>query len=160
SQLGVGSRFIVELCIVGDEAAESARSDELQSLPPAGLRVLVLDDDLSVRTMLSRMVADVGGAAVAASRGEEAISLFRTARDMGQGFDVVILDLTIVGGLGGKDTLQRLLEIDPTVRAIASSGYASDPILASPSLYGFVGVLPKPYTRQALRTALRLALAS
>ena len=159
SEVGLGSRFVVELCVVGDERADAPRSEELQSLPPAGLRVLVLDDDVSVRTMLSRMVADVGGVAVAASRGEEAISLFRSAREMGQAFDVVILDLTIVGGLGGKDTLQRLLEIDPAVRAIASSGYASDPILARPAQYGFVGVLPKPYTRHALRTALSQALA-
>jgi signal transduction histidine kinase/ActR/RegA family two-component response regulator len=158
SQLGVGSRFIVELCVAGEEAAPSRRSDALLSLPPAGLRVLVLDDDTSVRTMLARMVADVGGAAVAASRGEEAISLFAQARAMNQPFDVVILDLTIVGGLGGKDTLQRLLDIDGSVRAIASSGYASDPILANPGQYGFVGVLPKPYTRQALRNALRQAL--
>jgi CheY-like chemotaxis protein len=108
--------------------------------------------------MLARMVADVGGVAALASRGEEAISLFAQARDMNQPFDVVVLDLTIVGGLGGKDTLQHLLEIDGSVRAIASSGYASDPILANPGQYGFVGVLPKPYTRQALRNALRQAL--
>ncbi|MGC4094001.1 MAG: response regulator [Polyangiaceae bacterium] len=109
--------------------------------------------------MLTRMVGDLGGAVVAAARGEEAIQLFLDARELGQSFDVVILDLTIVGGLGGKDTLQRLLEIDPSVRAIASSGYASDPILANPEGYGFVGVLPKPYTRQALRSALRHSLS-
>jgi len=160
SELGVGSRFIVELCVAGEESASSRRSGELLSLPPSGLSVLILDDDTSVRTMLSRMVADLGGRAVAASRGEEAIALFEAARGLGQKFDVVILDLTIVGGLGGKDTLQRLLEVDSSVRAVASSGYASDPILANPRGYGFVGVLPKPYTRQALRSALRQALSS
>ena len=65
--------------------------------------------------------------------------------DSGELFDAVILDLTVLGGIGGEQTLKELLNIDPHVRAVVSSGYANDPIMADCKKYGFQDAIPKPY---------------
>jgi CheY-like chemotaxis protein len=77
--------------------------------------------------------------------GTEAIEKYKQARNAGQPFDLVIMDLTIPGGMGGKEALQALLEIEPQTRAIVSSGYADDPIMTHYQDYGFSGVIKKPY---------------
>ena len=69
----------------------------------------------------------------------------QSARESAQPFDLVIFDLTVPGGMGGKDALAELLKVDPGIRAIASSGYSSDPVMANPRTYGFCTTLPKPY---------------
>ena len=78
----------------------------------------------------------------------------------GQPFEVVLLDLTVPGGLGGVDTLAALRAIDPTVRAVASSGYSSNRVLADPQSFGFDAVLPKPYLLSDLRAVVQAAVAA
>jgi CheY-like chemotaxis protein len=90
--------------------------------------------------------------------GLEAISLYEAAQTAGRPFAAVLLDLTIPGGTGGVETLSRLREIDPQVKAIASSGYASDPVVARPGQSGFAGTLTKPYTCAELAEELRRVL--
>jgi DNA-binding NarL/FixJ family response regulator len=80
--------------------------------------------------------------------------LYKQARQDDSPFDVVIMDLTIPGGMGGKEALSKLLEIDPSVKAIVSSGYANDPIMSNFEQYGFAGVVPKPYKIEDLSTVL------
>ena len=94
----------------------------------------------------------------AAKDGTEAIELYRHAKDSDKPFDVAILDLTIKGGMGGKDTIKDLLEIDPQAKAIVSSGYSNDPVMTHFREYGFIGALPKPYMMKDLSDMLNQVL--
>jgi len=85
--------------------------------------------------------------------------LYKQALEAGAPFDAVIMDLTIPGGPSGKEVIQDLLALDPRVRAIVSSGYAGDPVMANPAKYGFKGTVAKPYTASALRKAVARVLA-
>jgi two-component system cell cycle sensor histidine kinase/response regulator CckA len=80
-----------------------------------------------------------------AKDGAEAVDLFRRAFASGEFFDAAILDLTVPGGMGGKETIKRLLEVDPEIKAIVSSGYSNDPVMADCERYGFVSTIAKPY---------------
>ena len=82
------------------------------------------------------------------------IELYKKAIDSGNPFEVVILDLTVKRGLGGKDAVKKILEIDPQAKAIVSSGYSNDPVITHFREYGFIEALPKPYTVKGLRDAL------
>jgi CheY-like chemotaxis protein len=93
-----------------------------------------------------------------ASDGSQAIEKFVQAQEANQAFDAVILDLTIPGGMGGKEAIKELLKIDPQVKAIVSSGYSDDPIMADFQKYGFAGVIAKPYKVAELGKVLNNAL--
>ena len=86
--------------------------------------------------------------------GAEALDLFRQALDAGTPFDLVILDLTVPEGMGGKEAARHIRKLDPGVRALVSSGYSDDPVLADPQRHGFAGIIPKPCTLERLRTLL------
>ena len=120
--------------------------------------VLVMDDDEAIRDVLVDMLTQLGYQSQCARHGAEAIALYQQARDAGQPFTAVLLDLTIPGGMGGKETIVHLQAIDPQVCAIVSSGYANDPLMANFSAYGFRGVLSKPYTVEGLNEALQRAI--
>jgi CheY-like chemotaxis protein len=90
--------------------------------------------------------------------GCEAVKLYKQALEGGTPFDVLIMDITIPGGIGGYEVLKEILAINPNVRAIVSSGYADSPIMAKYGFYGFRGVLPKPYTKQQLYEVLAQVL--
>ena len=94
-----------------------------------------------------------------AKNGSEAVELYKRALDGGRPFDAAIMDLTIPGGLGGKEALKKLIEIDPKVKAIVASGYFSDPVMADFKVYGFAGVITKPYDLQTLSRTLRTVLS-
>jgi two-component system cell cycle sensor histidine kinase/response regulator CckA len=100
------------------------------------------------------MLERLGYSGVPCASGEEAIRLFREAAGSGEPFDVVITDLTMPGGLGGVETTAALLEIDPNVLVVVSSGYSDDPAIARFRDYGFVASVKKPYTLDALRETL------
>jgi CheY-like chemotaxis protein len=91
----------------------------------------------------------------AVADGRHAVAVYEKSLTEGKRFDLVILDLTVPGGLGGKDTLQALRTIDPAVRAVVSSGYSADPIVADPKAFGFVASLGKPYQLDQLTAMLR-----
>ena len=120
-------------------------------------RVLVMDDEDVIRRVAGRMLSLAGHEAVFAGDGAEAIRTYTAMRQSGHAFDLVIFDLTVPGGMGGKDALQELLKTDPNIRAIASSGYSSDPVMANPRSYGFCASLPKPYDIPDLMKAVEAA---
>lgn len=108
-------------------------------------RILVMDDDDLIRKALFRMLVELGFQCETVSDGNDAVGLYRDALDNENPFDIVILDLIIPGGLGGIETLKELQKIDPGVVAIASSGYANDPVMSHYREYGFHDVVAKPY---------------
>ncbi len=114
-----------------------------------------MDDDEMVLSMAGRMLTRLGYDAELAREGSEAIKLFEEACESGAPFDAVILDLTIRGGMGGREVVGRLREIDPEVKAIVSSGYSNDPVMADFEAHGFVGVIPKPYEMRSLSEMLK-----
>ena len=108
-------------------------------------KILVMDDEASIRGVLSEMLEICGYTHEVARNGEEALALFSQAKEKDLPFQAVILDLTIPGGIGGKEVLQRLKQIDPQVTAIVVSGYSNDPVLANFQDYGFKGRVTKPF---------------
>ncbi len=122
--------------------------------PGRRARVLIMDDEPSIRVAASRLLVELGYDAEVAADGGAAITAYERAQAAAVPFDLVILDLVVPGGLGGVDTLRLLRELDPEVRAIVSSGYAADAVLAEHAARGFVGALPKPYRIERLAQLL------
>jgi CheY-like chemotaxis protein len=118
-----------------------------------------MDDEETVRRVAERMLNHIGiGRVCLATDGAEAIELYRDALAGGRPFDGVILDVTVPGGMGGKETMAKLLEIDPDVKAIVSSGYAADGTLADYSALGFKAMIAKPYTLKQLAEVISAIL--
>jgi len=124
----------------------------------AGKRVLVIDDEAFVRFTLEKCLLHLGCRPSMAAEGEEGSRLFRQALETGNPFDAVILDLTIPGSAGGGVILSDLVKLDPTVKAIVSSGYSNSPVLADPAAFGFKAILAKPFTVADVENALDRAL--
>jgi PAS domain S-box-containing protein len=126
----------------------------------AGRRVLVMDDEEMVRSLALQMLSALGYRAAGAPDGGAALDLYRAAVEEGSPYDAVILDLTVPGGMGGKETMARLLALDPAARAIVSSGYSNDPVMANYRQLGFAGILVKPYRLEEMREMLETLFRS
>lgn len=130
------------------------------SLATGGGRVLVMDDEPDILNFSHIALKRLGYEAELARDGAEAIRRYQEAREGGRPFSAVIMDLTIPGGMGGKETIQRLLDLDPGARAIVSSGYSNDPVMAEFRKYGFCGVVAKPYEIRELARVLQSVIQS
>lgn len=117
-----------------------------------------MDDEDMIRAIISEMLDSLGYSAEFAKNGSEAIECYRRAYESGEPFDAVILDLTVPGGMGGKETIKGLLGVDSGIKAIVSSGYSNDPIMAEFREYGFKGVIAKPYKPAELNEILQSVL--
>jgi two-component system cell cycle sensor histidine kinase/response regulator CckA len=143
SELGVGTTISLYLPA---SKKELKTSEETSTGLRAGHgRILLMDDEAIILDAAGKILQTAGYEVEFAKEGNEAIGLYEKAREAGKPFDLVIMDLTVPGGMGGKETLAKLIELDPRVRAIVSSGYSSDPIMAHYEDYGFLGVIAKPY---------------
>lgn len=114
-----------------------------------------MDDQPNIRNMVGKMLNYLGYQVEFAKDGAEAIELYANAFRDGQRFDAVILDLTVPVGMGGQKAIKRLIEIDPEVKAIVSSGYAHDPIMSEHESYGFRGKVTKQYEINELGKVLQ-----
>jgi CheY-like chemotaxis protein len=144
SREGEGTTFYLYLR-ASDEAAP--RKVELTGAeqPASKGKVLLMDDEEAIRDLIVDLLSLMGYEVSVASDGAECIELYTQSMTSDKPFDVVILDLTIPGGMGGQEAVKRLLEIDPSVKAIVSSGYSDAPIMGEYAKYGFREVIPKPY---------------
>lgn len=139
-----------------------AVDDDRTAVPPAADgavrghgRLLIMDDDEAVRSAAAELLETIGYDVETAADGAEAVELYRSALDRNHRFDAVVLDLTVPEGVGGRETMSRLLEIDPDVKAIVSSGYSTDPVMANFRDHGFSGVAVKPYRLAELARTLQ-----
>jgi PAS domain S-box-containing protein len=147
SELGKGSAFKVFLPASGKPVA---KSDYVEKIVKGYGRVLIMDDEDVVRNVFGRMLKKLGYDVAFAINGDEAISMFKAAMKNGNAFDAIITDLTIPGGMGGMKVVEILGEVEPGIKAIATSGYSSDPIMGNFWEYGFSGVIQKPFELEDL----------
>jgi CheY-like chemotaxis protein len=131
------------------------RRETTGSHPTRTSRILVVDDDNTLRRIVPLMLAHLGYEAVCAATGEEALELYQQAQETDQPFAAVVMDLIIEGGMGGQEAMSKLRAFDPEVRAIVSSGYSNAPVMADFQRYGFRGVLAKPYDMAELAATLQ-----
>lgn len=108
-------------------------------------RILIMDDEDFILDVTREVLLELGYEVEVSTNGLEALDKYRRAMADGKRFDAVIMDLTISGGMGGKDAIKGLLQIDPHARALVSSGHANDPVMMDCRSYGFAGAIPKPY---------------
>ncbi len=161
SEVGIGTAVFVYLpASRKDTLVAKAQDEELigEVIPGHG-RILVMDDEELVRDVAGSMLTHMGYEVEYASDGIEAIRLYQAARHSKRPFAAVIMDLTIPGGMGGKEAIAQLLKKDPEIRAVVSSGYSDDPIMSHFSEYGFRGVIAKPYKMEELGRTLQQVLA-
>lgn len=156
SEPGTGTTFHIYL----PASEEPIPAEEaVMETPISGTgRILVMDDEDIIRKMLRKMLNLAGYEVELAADGAEAIERYRSAKESGRPFNAVIMDLTIPGRMGGKKAIKELIKIDPNVKAIVSSGYATDPILSDYTKYGFSAVVAKPYNVAQLEKTLHSIL--
>jgi PAS domain S-box-containing protein len=156
SGLGHGTTFTIYLPASNKPASQPA--DEEKRLLIGKGKILVMDDEEFIRDVAIQMLSKIGYEVLVANDGNQAIEMYRQAQKSGEPFDIVIMDLTIPGGMGGKEAIQKLKKFDPNVKALVSSGYSNDPIMSNFRDYGFQGVVKKPYRIQDMSDALRSAI--
>lgn len=155
SEPGVGSTFSIFLP-AAEEAPGQAPAQPV--VAPGGGRILLVDDEEDIISTTGALLRRLGYTVEAARDGATAVRKYCQARAAGTPYDVVILDLTMPGGMGGRQTLEELRAHDPGVVAIASSGYSNDPVMAQYRVHGFMGVLVKPYTLHEISAAVHAVL--
>ncbi len=145
SEVGKGSIFHIFLPVSDKTVLPAAEEKIHPGLHTGKGRVLLMDDDEFLLEMTSELLQHLGYTVETAKDGKEALDLYKMGLESGQKHAVVIMDLTIPGGMGGKETIRELRKLDPEAKTIVSSGYSTDPIMANFKDYGFDAMLPKPY---------------
>jgi signal transduction histidine kinase/ActR/RegA family two-component response regulator len=158
SRPGHGTVFAIELpASLQSPAPQAPIVGEIET---GTERILVMDDEEGLRLLLKTLLTSLGYEVQTARDGAEAIALCEDARVSGRGFDAVLLDLTVSGGMGGLEAVTRLKELDPSMKLIVSSGYSDATVMSNFRDYGFDDVLPKPWRIVEVSQALRRVLVS
>ncbi len=156
SVLGKGTTF--HIYIPASTTSLAPKANKPERIPRGRGRVLIMDDEIAILDLARESLRRFGYDVDTAVHGAEAIEKFQSAVNGGKPFEAIVMDLTVPGGMGGKEAMRRLLEIDPKVRAIVSSGYSQDPVMANYKEFGFSGVVEKPYQVDVLAKALASVL--
>ena len=154
SKVGVGTTLTIYLPSIGDTFSEISSESVFVVENTADGNILVMDDDEMIRDMACEMLRGLGYGFQTCDNGEEAVLLYKAALQSGTPFSMVIMDLTIPGGMGGKEAAKLILGIDPEARLIVSSGYSNDPVISDYKRYGFCEAVTKPYKIQQLAQVL------
>ncbi|MGA1826163.1 MAG: ATP-binding protein, partial [bacterium] len=153
SKVDVGTTFYIYLPALGKDIT-IPKDEQIETLCKGKGKILFMEDYQNLREIIGEMLNYLGYEVEMAEDGAEAIDLFKKAKEANKAFDVTILDLTIPGGMGGKEVIKKLREIDPEVKAIVSSGYSHNPVMSNYKEYGFSGVVVKPYEISELSNVL------
>ena len=153
SRVEVGTTFYVYLPASPEQILIEGKKEEERPITGEG-RILVMDDEKYVRDLAAEMLINLGYEVITAINGTETLEAYREAMESGNPFNAVIIDLTVPGGMGGAETIQRLKEINLEVKGIVSSGYSNAPIMSSFREHGFKGVIAKPYKIMELSEVL------
>ncbi len=153
SEEDTGTTFTIYLKAAITQA-EKVKTIETEPTPVGTGTILIMDDETYILEVLVKMLKYQGYIVDCAKNGEEAIALYTEKLQQKKPYNHVILDLTVYGGMGGKETIIALKKIDPEVKAIVSSGYSDNPVMANYKEYGFIGVLTKPYAIEDVTKAL------
>ncbi|MCP4110811.1 MAG: response regulator [Desulfobacteraceae bacterium] len=156
SELNAGTVFHIYLP-ASEKKTEEHKVTQVKTGPLKG-KILVMDDEEMIRKLLKKTLKRLGCESELAGNSEEAIHFFKKAEESGEPFDAVILDLTIKEGIGDKDVIWKLKEINPDVKAVISSGYSNDPVMANFRKYGFAEAMPKPCLKRELSDILNRIL--
>ncbi|MFO8184478.1 MAG: PAS domain S-box protein [Candidatus Aegiribacteria sp.] len=144
TEVGRGTAFMVYL--PADSGTNEESFEDHAAPKPSGKRILLMDDQRMVRETAGAILTELGYHVDCVSEGSRAVEMYMQGRENSNPYDAVILDLTIPAGMGGTETIQELLRIDPDVKAIVSSGYSNSSIMSDYASYGFSGVMTKPYS--------------
>jgi two-component system cell cycle sensor histidine kinase/response regulator CckA len=153
SHFGIGTTFRLFLPAMQEKPRLTTESFAVH--PARKGKILVMDDEEIVRVVVQRLLLQCGFESELTKDGAEMLRLYREAKEAGKPFEAVILDIIIRNGMGGQEAMKNLLEYDPNVRVIVSSGYSNDPIMANFTDYGFSGFLPKPYKLEELKRVMK-----
>ncbi|MBI5248285.1 MAG: PAS domain S-box protein, partial [Desulfomonile tiedjei] len=153
SEANLGTTFHIYLP-ASQQQINVVSESEFDSFSTGRGRILIMDDEAIIRELSTELLSHLGYDVEVAEDGSRAVDLYASALNSANPFDLVILDLTVPGGMGGRETIQRLSEIHPGVLAIVSSGYANDPIITDYVSHGFKGVISKPYTIKEISETL------
>jgi PAS domain S-box-containing protein len=160
SKVHYGSTFTLYLPASRHQAIPVEPPRQLNQVISGTGRILIVDDEEAIRALVEFTLERLGYQVTQAESALEGVDIYRKKLEAGERFDAVILDLTLPGGMGGKEALKKLIEIDPTVNAIVSSGYALDATMSRYQDYGFRGVIAKPYEAAELGKIVHEVIAS
>jgi len=156
SEIDAGTTFEFYLPAAEKQAPTASERDRK---PARGKgRVLLMDDEEMVRRTVGRMLERLGYEVDSVADGREALQAYRISLETGSLYDIVVMDLTVPGGMGGREAVAELQKVDPKARVVVSSGYANDPVVAQYADYGFCGRIPKPVSIKELADAMQKAM--
>lgn len=157
SEVGTGTAFSIYLP-ASEKAPVTEKEVESSRITGTG-RILLMDDDEGILQVIPELLRKYGFSVEVTRDGAEMVARYREAMNAGIPFDVVIADLTVPGGMGGKEAVAEIREFSPGISAIASSGYSNDPVMAEHTAFGFTDVLPKPYRIEDLARLIARVIA-
>jgi CheY-like chemotaxis protein len=155
SVVGKGTTFTLHLPSIGKEYSQHQRAvAEQMTGKHKGGSILVMDDEEMIRDIAATMLTHLGYEVTTCEDGEKAIELYAESMKSGNPYSMVIMDLTIPGGLGGRQTAEQILALYPDACLVVSSGYSHDPIMSSYRDFGFSGAIAKPYNMHVFQEVL------